>query len=251
MKKLFTTAVLAGAVVFGANAQRTVDVSIAAVWAEEMTINCTDSFDFGYAFVNNGPDAIEPTDTLYFIDHNSDSGYVFLAYDITAAAGDTVISWWWKDHYENVVRLTDADYNYIYNNPFPDGNYGSPIVFAGFNLPETDIVDPNDTNNAYVIDFTIDCGLGINENAFTKSIQLYPNPAQNVINFEYNFDKASNAVAKVIDVTGRTVLTKDFGMQSSGQQYFSIPVGSLLNGNYTLELVTEHQRGVSRFTVSK
>ncbi|MBX9449265.1 MAG: T9SS type A sorting domain-containing protein [Taibaiella sp.] len=93
--------------------------------------------------------------------------------------------------------------------------------------------------------------LSISVADLTSNIQVYPNPAQNEINFAYNFEKPSGAKANIMDLSGRTVFTKDFGTQASGNQNFTIPVADLPNGNYTLEFVTEGSRGVSKFTVTK
>ncbi len=58
-------------------------------------------------------------------------------------------------------------------------------------------------------------------------------------------------MARVSDITGRTILVKDFGKYSAGVQTFSIDVSSLHTGTYFLEFITEDQRGLGKFTVQR
>lgn len=93
---------------------------------------------------------------------------------------------------------------------------------------------------------------GILDNTLAATqIQVYPNPANVDINFVHNITKAGAVSAKITDINGRVIYTKDFGVVATGEQHFTISVADLPNGNYVLEISTEDNRGVSKFTVNK
>ncbi|RZK45935.1 MAG: T9SS type A sorting domain-containing protein, partial [Pedobacter sp.] len=84
-----------------------------------------------------------------------------------------------------------------------------------------------------------------------KSIIAYPNPAVAVINFDFNFDKASHAQVFVRDITGKVVKAKNFGRTQTGVQKFTLDISGLANGMYTLEFDTDLQTATTKFSVSK
>lgn len=265
MKKLFTTLALAGAA-FAAKAQDNAFVQTIILTAPT-EINCTDSFEFGWAFVNHGPYTITPTDTFGFNDFESESetggwiGYV----TENIAPGDTFFVNIWNSHVDRIGWVIDEASSSVVSPPLAEGaNYGFFAQFFGFYTetaegfaPRTDLVS-NDTDTtddvrgfAGVL-INYDCPTGIlDNNIATSSVKVYPNPANNQINFSYNVAKAGKVSAKVTDLTGRVVMTKDFGTVASGEQTFNLSVADLPNGNYALEVITSENRGVSKFTIAK
>lgn len=140
-----------------------------------------------------------------------------------------------------------------------NGNtYGFYLYVIGIgtdpNSPDnTDTVGSN--NFPYVAIQWNDCASSIEEMIVGKdkvSLVTYPNPAQASVGFDYNFAKASNtAVAKITDVTGRVVLTQDFGKAFPGKASFKMDISSLNAGMYIIEFSTDNERAVSKFNVSK
>lgn len=267
MKKLFTTLALAG-VAFAAKAQDTAFVQ-PFIFSAPATINCTDSFEFGWAFINHGPASIKPTDTFGFNDYEaseSTSGWIGWV-DEEVMPGDTFFVNLWNSHYNRIGWAVDPSAGAIVNAPLPNGTYGFAVQFFGFYtnspamggwIPRTDLVsdDPNPDDDVFSYDLVgveVNCTTGgiLDNSLATSNIQVYPNPTNNQISFNYNVAKAGNVIAKVTDLTGRVVLTKDFGTVASGDQIFTISVADLANGNYALEVITSENRGVSKFTVAK
>lgn len=93
---------------------------------------------------------------------------------------------------------------------------------------------------------------GINE-SFTvanESIKTYPNPAVNQLSFEYSFANNENATARILDVTGRTVLVKEFE-NNSGNQKFDLDINNLNTGSYLLQFIVGDKTMTNKFNVQK
>jgi hypothetical protein len=84
---------------------------------------------------------------------------------------------------------------------------------------------------------------GISENNGGILQQLYPNPAENLLNVVFNSSEA--AIITVTDVAGRTVLSK----QLSGNSRAELEVGALEAGVYMVVLQDKAgaQLGSARF----
>ena len=96
---------------------------------------------------------------------------------------------------------------------------------------------------------TIDCAVGIKDADLKRStLTVYPNPASNQISFTNDFAASTTATVRITDVTGRTVKAIDLGKQNTGSRTFDIDINDLNNGMYYIELVTESNRSISKFT---
>jgi len=92
-------------------------------------------------------------------------------------------------------------------------------------------------------------GVGIIEFGGDSKVALnvYPNPVMDNLNFDFNLDKAANAVVRITDIAGRTVKTQDLGKVKAGDHKFSINVSNLNSGLYMVEVSAEGKRFVSKF----
>jgi hypothetical protein len=254
MKRIYTTAALIGTLVTGAFAQRHCDIRlVAAAPADNTTINCKDSFTLGYIFVNNGPDMVMTTDTMFVIDGESapNSQWTF-AVTSNKAVGDTAIIYIGKSHKNMTQTLINAAGTAFVNAPFANGSYLYPILFRGFK----DTLAVKDTalgNNGATPKFNINCTTGIDEltGGFPKSsLNIYPNPAATEVRMKYTFAN-ENATVRITDIAGRVLLTKDYGKQSTGEKELSLDVSSLQNGIYYIELVSDNKRAINKLTIRK
>ena len=80
--------------------------------------------------------------------------------------------------------------------------------------------------------------------------KLYPNPATDVAQVELNLDEATNVAINVIDVTGKVVATRNYGIVQ-GNQVFPINVGNFNNGIYLVQINTDNGSTTRRLTVAK
>jgi hypothetical protein len=83
------------------------------------------------------------------------------------------------------------------------------------------------------------------------NIDVYPNPSNDVINFNFNFVKPSHATAVVRDITGKIVQSRNLGRATTGEQKYSLNISSLSAGNYVLQFDTDEETAVAKFTVKK
>lgn len=279
MKRIFSTLFLSAIVGFGAYAQRHCDIALVHVFGPSnnaVISNCTDTnIVSGYIFVNKGPDVLLSTDTLKILDVNNELGWVYLvrptgtiengiigegddavpAPAINVQPNDTILVFKWDDHYERFGTLIDPVAEvFVGPDPgpfFANGSYLYPIEFQGFSNENPTVEDTAIANNGVYIPITIACsttGIAEVKGLDKQSLSIYPNPTNDNISFDYNFVKATNAIARISDITGRTVLVKDFG-KNIGDKKMTMDVSSLNKGTYIIELVTDEHRAISKFSV--
>ncbi|MFA6059310.1 MAG: T9SS type A sorting domain-containing protein [Taibaiella sp.] len=276
MKRIFSTLSLLTLCLSGVYAQRHCDIDVVHVIgpANNSTIsNCTDTaIVSGYVFINRGPDVVMPTDTFHIRDVNNEVGWVYIVYPtgavengvingqpapaVSVGVGDTLLINRWLDHIGRFGTLVDpTTLEYIGPDPgplFSNGNYLYPIEFVEF-VNEAVVVDTALGNNAQYPAITIACpttGIGDIKGLAKQTLSVYPNPAKNDIFFTYNFEKVSNdAAIRISDIAGRIVLTKTLGKNVIGEQKLSIDVSALHAGTYIIELITEENRAISKFSI--
>lgn len=131
---------------------------------------------------------------------------------------------------------------YWYLRPAGVGGKSGGLAIASFTPGTTD------TQRIWINKSTT----GINELSFNDPLQIntYPNPAVNQLSFEYNFVNDDKAIAKILDVTGRTVFVKEFE-NNSGHQKFDLDINSLNTGSYILQFVVGEKTLMSKFNVQK
>lgn len=80
-------------------------------------------------------------------------------------------------------------------------------------------------------------GVGVEELAHEPVIiSAYPNPFMDRFVVQFNLFEANNVEIKLMDVSGKTVLTKDFGKKRDGLHYLEIDVPELASGLYIFSL---------------
>ncbi len=274
MKKILTSLALLGAITTGAYAQKEINIAISNVFPEA---NATydnlaegDTFYCVTAIANNGTVAIDETDTikLWYLglaEGTDGEQYwfygLFDSLSIAPGASDTVSLAFVKGQ---VIGTTQAGVDVSTTVPndanwtFHVEGYGFDNTNTPFNDPDVNQDAPDDDgsltgDNAYDVNFTFGVPAGIFEiEGLTKvSLEIFPNPATSVVNVNYNFTATTPASIRISDVTGRVVLNQDLGKQNRGAQQFSVDVSTLNNGMYTMELVTDQQRAISKLTISK
>lgn len=225
--------------------------------------------------INLGPDAIDSNETIWMsTPYNQiiDSGLYFSGYYTDYAAANQwvrPISYLAVDSIHTLLDIDawENDTNRYYINlmvpkeNLVDGErYGFYVFVKGvgddFNSPDN--LDTSRANNNDYVAITWHCedntpdGIRGMLDESSRSIDIFPNPAQNDLHFKYGFiGQTDNAIARVIDMTGRVILTKNLGKHHFGTKEFSMDISSLRAGNYLLELSTGYVNAVGKFTVTK
>ena len=78
-------------------------------------------------------------------------------------------------------------------------------------------------------------GIGLNENALSRSLQIFPNPASDMVNI--SFDGFSNQTAQIrlLDLNGKVILLQNKG-DLNGRYDGSLDISELAKGVYMLEI---------------
>ena len=94
-------------------------------------------------------------------------------------------------------------------------------------------------------------GLNVPNVTSVGMLSVYPNPAQSNLNMDLNLNEGGNVVVKVVDVTGRTVLTENKGTLNAGEHRLNINTSSLENGVYIYQLMVNSEMTTGRFSIAK
>jgi len=235
--------------------------------------------------VNNGPDAVDSQQNIMYMfplagfTYPTDSTISYSYFLGTTQFYAPTDSLAWIGSYglvDSIKSLIDIDrYDSLFNAGYPaknalfssllnptqlqeGGTYGFYLYIMGLgddpNAPDNiDTVGNNDVDYVPIV-WHCESGTGINEmiEEAAQHINIFPNPAQNELHFKYGFIKATaQATARVIDMTGRVILTKELGQQQFGTKEFDMNISSLSAGNYLLEISTGYMNAVGKFTVQK
>jgi hypothetical protein len=77
---------------------------------------------------------------------------------------------------------------------------------------------------------------GINEHTISSAMmQVYPNPASNVLNIQPNFGREGKLSYQLQDVTGRTMLDGEEAI-ASGKSLVQLSLNNLVSGSYLLQV---------------
>jgi hypothetical protein len=79
----------------------------------------------------------------------------------------------------------------------------------------------------------------------------YPNPAQNIVNFQYYVEEASYVRLSILDLTGREITTVVDEFQEAGEYDLSVETTGLTNGVYVYTLETSQGKESKRLLIMK
>jgi hypothetical protein len=79
------------------------------------------------------------------------------------------------------------------------------------------------------------------------SLAIYPNPVGEILSFKYNFPFAGKVQIDVMDVNGKSVLSKMVYSGVGGSNTSSLEVKNIAKGFYTLQLSTGKHTSHGKF----
>ncbi len=91
---------------------------------------------------------------------------------------------------------------------------------------------------------------GINEIVRKVETKVYPNPAQNFVNVEFNLPVAENVKVTVSDMTGKMIMNA-YEANAFGQQVVRINTDELSTGVYFINISTPTSMGTSKVLIVK
>lgn len=236
MKKIYLLALLA-IISIGAKAQNTCDMELIQYIPANTTIladaDNPKSYIFYYGFKNNGPDAVTSSDTLYFRTAYGSAFYFRPSNGIPA--GDTVIL-------VDTVAITPGS-------GITSSSENASFQWCDSMWSSASITDNTLSNNKKCTTVkAVFWVTGVDNITNENGISLYPNPANSQVNIKYNFAVNSNGYIAVRDLTGKLIYREEI-KNVSGEKVFSIDVTKFSAGLHILELVSNGQKSVSKFSV--
>lgn len=245
MKKIFTSLALLVAVCFNASAQKACDLKL-EVTTSSTSVAFGDTARISLKLSNLGTAAIATTDTIFYGVEGSGQVFVF---DLSAIASGASVNFPNELFLANDSAMAqDVTTEYCFflfkQSDITHGSGG-----PAFANTYVDNVHTNDTS-CVTITLKKSATSLFDVAGVKESLKTYPNPTHGTLNFDFNFDKAATATARVSDITGRTVLVKDFGKNGVGAHQFSLDVSSLTKGTYIIEFIADDRRAISKFTAN-
>ena len=230
-KKLFTLFLcLSGLSAF---AQRNIKFTTTlAAPAEGSTITVGVPFVQQIVIKNEGPDAIVPGDTVFYIDPTTPAGSFYIVTGYAKVKDDTIqLNTTYK-----ISSASPGDINYCVGAGII--NRKNPIRF--------DTTGFSDCNSV-----TIAGGTGVAELVFQKEewptqLKITPNPALSLVRLDFVAQDHTAVNARVTDLSGRVVLQYQFGNSYPGQNDFNLDVSGLGKGIYFVELRQGNYRAIGK-----
>jgi len=124
----------------------------------------------------------------------------------------------------------------------------SLAAYSGQTIYITFLHDADDDNLVAIDNILVTGTLtGLNENANTIGLSVYPNPAKDKIELNYSLKSTGPVSYNVYDSKGAQVMSLNRGIQIAGQQKLAIDVSKLSAGAYTIQLNADGTTVNSRF----
>jgi hypothetical protein len=252
-KKITKSLIAVSALTLGsfvqAQAQKNCELQVLSMESpsENMNIPFNTPVPVNFTIKNNGPDAIAATDTLFFMTSASQTD-ALLATGLTIASGasspiDLGLS---INHSSTTDQTTTFCVKIMKQSDIVYNVGGSPI-------PATvTYTDSDSTNNEKCVNVNLKKEtVNILDVSNTVSVlNIYPNPATDVISFNLLLDKALEVNAKVIDVAGRVVLSENLGMVAPNQESkLQLNINNLSSGVYMIELTAGDYKAKGKVSV--
>lgn len=183
---------------------------------------------------NLGPGVIVPADSVALVDGTSAAGSAYVYFGRTINVGDT-------------IQINRAGYNYPTSVPGGAADYCIQ-VFA-LNRATPILFDTTGAFKCNAIKITGGTGIGENilkEGVDVEQLSVKPNPANGAIEFDYISKTNAEVVASVYDLSGRVVLTNNYGKAYVSQTGYKLDISGLNTGMYFVEIRQEGFKAVGK-----
>jgi hypothetical protein len=215
--------------------------SLALGCAVRVSLNGTT--DIVYALIRNYTDPQRPNDDFDFHIWADDGGVpgadVITPFSVTPEANLDVTSPMTRvDLSAYAAELSGLTGDYFVGYTVPAGETwltqtnpavgGRSYVFNGTDW----LANPDDDFHFRIV--TTDVLTGINELAFERAVQLYPNPAQSVTNLVYNFDEVADLKITMTNSMGQIIQQRNIDKAISG--VLELDLNNLAVGVYIIQL---------------
>lgn len=91
----------------------------------------------------------------------------------------------------------------------------------------------------------------VNESSSINDFNVYPVPARDVINVNYNLESATNTSIEIINLLGKVVYREEMGHVNSGNQNKSISISDLADGIYLMRVKSANSSLTTKIKIAK
>lgn len=124
--------------------------------------------------------------------------------------------------------------------------YAGQNVFIAFHH------DSYDDNMISIDDFMIrgtNLAAGVKEDKKELGLNVFPNPAVDAAQVNYNLDSETSVIISIYDVTGKLISSLNKGTQAAGRHFSMINTAEMANGFYTVTVQTGATRSTTKLIV--
>jgi hypothetical protein len=97
------------------------------------------------------------------------------------------------------------------------------------------------SNNFYLDDINLTSATGIAEIPLVSNIQIFPNPASDLVTVEFDLVDDKNISVEMKDVLGRLIKTGERSYLQAGHHQISMPLGDVAKGIYFISVNSHAQ----------
>ncbi len=201
---------------------------------EIFTLN--EPFDLEFYFKNLGPDSIIADDTLLVQFSGMLSPQTYIVGKTLNPYADTI-------HFKTSVTVSATNAN--------------PINFCVIGQIRSSInADYDFANNSqcrilYFEEKTTGAAELVAGTTSLSAIQIYPNPATDLVRFNYTVKEYGSIILVITDMNGRKIMQTDFSPKNAGDSNISADISTLPPGMYFVEIIESHAKGSGRFLIHR
>ena len=249
MKKLvFSTLAVALATCAFAQTPKSCDLGITVVTpAANTVVNFGDSISVKFDIKNNGTAAIATTDTIYYRLPFGTNGTILYKTGVAIASGASTTVDLGKVAKNTNETGTDQVLDFCIKLLAQSTitSNGNPVTVT-YNDP----VATNDENCKSNVTIKTKPVSIFDAKTAKETLSLFPNPATSKVGFSIALDKTETVSAIVRDLTGREVMTKNFGQIQSGisSTALELNIANLNSGIYIVEVVAGDKKFIGKVT---
>jgi hypothetical protein len=83
------------------------------------------------------------------------------------------------------------------------------------------------------------------------NLTVFPNPASSNISVGFDLNSKTDVQLRIFDLTGKLMVSENFGSLSTGHQQLEVEVNSLSKGTYLLQIIAGEQTGSAKLVIVK
>ncbi len=248
MKKLFLIAALA-VCSSAAFAQRTIDLVVDSIYSPD-TIKSGEIFNVNFSVRNDGVDDLKAGDSIFFqciiagsLWFPSQNQVAIFPVSKTYSVGDTMVI----SFNLNPLNVNQSGYNTFC--AFAYGNNRSATDSIKMENAGT-ITNNLLCRNTWFQSNTTGIGKGL-VSAYKMASSVYPNPVANEGLISFELPSTANVNVRVMDISGKVVMTVADEKMSAGQQEVRFNASGLSNGVYFYEINYDGNVSRNKFVIAQ